>query len=167
MRQLLLENQCQKVASNGTFARQTRTGIQNDFAAKSQNLAVGRSTNDRSDIVVLSDEISRNNHVESWLVTSFRQLLAGAINLASFQDLACSLISSNDCRPSLFRFRRKISRSRSASARLSSRDTNSCAACRMMSDLLLNVAFKSAFRRSIRFSVGSSILIAIVFIWGA
>jgi len=167
MCQLLLEHQRQKVTANCTFPRQTGTGIQHDLATEPQNLAVCRGANDRGDIVVLSDKISRNNHVESRLVASFRHFLAGAINLASFQGLACSLINSKDCRLSLLRFRRKISRSRSPSARLSRRETNSSAACRMTSDLLLNGAFASAFRRSMRFKVGSSIVIAIVFIWEA
>jgi hypothetical protein len=164
--QFFLEHQGQKVTANGTFPGQTITDTQHHLAAKSQNLAVSRSTNNGGDILVFSDEIARNNDIESWLVATFRYFLARAINFASFQGLACSLINSRDCRPSFLRFRRKISRSRSSSARLSSRDTNSCAACRMTSDLLLNGAFAAVFKRSIRFNVVSSIVIAIVFISG-
>jgi len=164
MRQLLLEHQGQKVTANGAFPRQTLSDTQHNLAAKPQNLTVGGSTNNRGDILVFSDEIPRNNHIESRLVASFRDFLAYAINLASFQGFACSRINSRDCRPIFLRFRRKISRSRSSSVKRSRRDTNSCAACRITSDLLLNGASAFAFKRSIRFNVSSSMVIAIVFI---
>ena len=164
MCQLLLEHQGQKVTANSAFPRQTFPNAQHDFAPEPQDLTVGGSTYDCGDILAFGDEIAGNNHIESRLVAALCHFLARAINFASFQRFACSLTNSRDCRLSLLRLLRKISRSRSCSARPSSRDTNSRAACRMTSDLLLNWAFASVFKRSIRFKVGSSIVIAMVFI---
>ena len=164
MRQLFLEHQDQKVTANSAFPRQTLIGAYQHFAANAQNLTVGWGTNHRRNVIISSDEIARDNHIESRLIASLQYLLACAINLASVQEFACSLISSTDWRLSLFRLRRKIPRSRSSSVRPSSRDTNSCAACRMTSDLLRNGVFRSVFKQSIRFNVDSSIVIAIVFI---
>src|SRR5262245_17963660 len=164
MRQLPLEHQGEKITAESTVPRQILTHPQDDLAAKPQDFTVSGSTYNSGNIFVLSDEIARDNDIESRLIASFWNFLASAIDLASFHDFACSLISSRDCRSSLRRFFRKISRSRSSSVKRSNRDTNSWAACRMTSDRLRNGAFASAFRRSIRFNVFSSIVIAIVFI---
>ena len=164
MRQLFLEHQGQKVTANRAIPRQTFVNAQQDFAAEPQDLTVSGGTNDGGDILAFGDEIPRNNYIESRFVAAFRYFLARAINLASFQSFACSLTNSRDCRTSFLRFLRKMSRSRPSSARLSSRDTNSCAVCRITSDLLLNGAFAAVFKRSIRSNVVSSIVIAIVFI---
>ena len=164
MCQLPLEHQGQKITAETTIPRQILTHTQHDFAAKTQDFTVSGSTDNGGYIFVFSDEISRDNDIESRFIASLRNFLACAINLASLQGFACSLINSRDCRSSLLRFFRKISRSRSSSVKRSNRDTNSWAACRMTSDLLRNGAFASTFRRSIRFNVFSSIVIAIVFI---
>lgn len=166
MCELPLEHQGEKITAESTIPRQILTHSQHDLAAKPQDFTVSGSTDNGGDIVVFSDESARDNDIESRLIASFRDFLARAINLASFQGFACSLINSRDCRSSLRRFLRKISRSRSSSVKRSNRDTNSWAACRITSDLLRNGAFASAFRRSIRFNVFSSIVIAIVFISG-
>src|SRR5258706_15633552 len=98
MCQLLLEYQGQKVTANGAFPRETLVNTQHNLTTEPQNLTVSRGTNHCGNILVFRDEISRNNHIESWLVTAFRHFLARAINLASFQDFACSLINSMDWR---------------------------------------------------------------------
>jgi hypothetical protein len=164
MRQLSLEHQGQKVTAYGAFPRQTLIGANGHFAAEPQNLTVGWGTNHSGNVIVSRDEIPRNNHIIPRLVTAFRHFLACTINLASVQESPCSLINSRDCRWSLFRLRRMIPRSRSSSVEVSSRDTNSCVARRMTSDLLRNGVFRSVFKRSMRFNVDSSMVIAIVFI---
>jgi hypothetical protein len=65
MGELLLEHQGQKVTTNSAFSRQTLTDAQHHLAAKTQNLAVGGSTDNRGDILVFSDEVARNNDIES------------------------------------------------------------------------------------------------------
>ena len=161
--QLPLEHQRKEVTANRRRMRQAALCADDDFGAEAQDLAIHRSADDRGDIVVLRYEVSRDDDVVSRLCATLRNPLAAAIDFAAFHGRACCATSARAWRARRLRCLRRISPSCASTCRFRSRSTNSRSATRTRAE---------RFRRrgcgpvnsSSRWSVASSIEIAIVFI---
>src|SRR5439155_8203533 len=89
-RQLALEHQRQKITSDRVVLRQAFVRPDQDLTLEPERLAIDGRADDRRDVVVTGDEVTRHDHVETWFVAALRHSFAGAIDFAALLGFACS-----------------------------------------------------------------------------
>ena len=109
-----LEHERQEVAAKRRRPRQAFIRSQHDLRRQAENLGIDGRTDHGRHVVVLGDEGSRDDDVESWLPTPLRDALSRPVNLAARHGRACAATSRRASRASCFLLFRKISRSRSS-----------------------------------------------------
>ena len=130
--------------------------------AEPENFPIDWSTDDSRYVFMFGNEGSGDHHIETRLVTTLGEALAGAVDLAALHGRACSAIRRRAWRASRFRCLCKTSCSCSSISRCRSRSENSRTAIRTRAERLRSWG-KTVVNSSRSFSVVSSMVIVIVF----
>ena len=161
--ELSLKHQREKIAADSGRAWQTILWPQDDLCRKSQDFPIDGSADYRRNILMLGFKGSGYYDVKPRLSAALGDSLAGAVDLASLHDRACSEMSARAWRASRLRCLRKTAPSFASIWRRRSRSAYSRSAVRTRADRprSLEEALVSSSRS---FKVASSIVTAIVFI---